>query len=131
MPYHRPTVTQQHDAPGCRDATIATGFLLAFAAALFAVGLTLINGEGCEGLCETAGLTALYGGGPISALFGVFTDSLVIAWPLDTTLWVVAGFWAARLASRRGSAPLPIAVLFVGLALAYGLVLSQFVELTV
>lgn len=131
MSYHRPAVSQREDAPGCRDATIATVFLLAFAISLFAIGLTLVNGEDCDGLCETAGLTALYAGGPISALFGIFTDTVVIAWPLDTTLWVVVGFWAARLSTRRESATLPIAVLFIGLALIYGLVLSQFVELTV
>lgn len=124
-------MSQRDDAPGCRDATVAIGFLLAFAAALFAIGLTLVNGDSCQGLCETAGLTALYAGGPLSAVFGVFTDSLVIAWPLDTTLWVVAGFWAARIAARRGTAVMPFAVLFIGVSLAYGLVLSQFVELAV
>lgn len=124
-------MSQPGDAPGCRDATIATGFLLLFAIALFAVGLTLVNREVCDGLCETAGLTLLYAGGPISAVFGVFTDTVIVAWPLDTTLWVVAGFWVARLAAQRGTAALPIAVLFVAVAVIYGLVLSQFVELTV
>ena len=130
-PYHRQAVSQPADAPGCRDATIATGFVLLFAIALFAVGLTLVNREVCDGLCETTGLTLLYAGGPISAVFGIFTDSVVIAWPLDTTLWVVAGFWAARIAHRRDTAVLPIAVLLIGVAVVYGLVLSQFVELTV
>lgn len=131
MPYHRPSVTQRDNAPGCRDAAIATGFLLVFAIALVAIGLTLVNGETCDGLCETAGLTMLYAGGPVSAVFGIFTDTVFVAWPMDPILWVVAGFWAARIAARRDSAALPIAVLFAGVAIIYGLVLSQFVELTV
>ncbi len=122
-------MTTEFEAPGCRDATIAIAFLLAFAAALFAVGLTFVNGDNCTGVCETAGLSMLYAGGPISAVFGVLTDTIVVAWPLDITLWVVLGFWAARLAHRRGSAVTAVSVLFVVLALAYGLVLSQFVEL--
>ena len=122
-------MSTQSEAPGCRDATIATGFLLAFGAALFAIGLTLVNGDNCNGACETAGLTMLYAGGPLSAVFGVVTDSIIVAWPLDITLWVVLGFWAARLAVRRSSSVVAIAVLMVTVAVGYGLVLSQFVEL--
>jgi hypothetical protein len=124
-------MTSQNQPPGCRDATIVTGFLLGFGIVLFAIGLTLINREVCTGLCETAGLTMLYAGGPISALFGIFTDSVVAAWPLDVTMWVVIGFGAAKWADNRACRPLGAALVILLLALAYGLVLSQFVDLAV
>ena len=119
------------EIPGCRDAALATAFLLGFAIALFAIGLALINQDDCSGACETIGLASLYAGGPISALFGVLTDSVVVAWPLDVTLWVVLGFTVARIAARRGKPVMPVALLALVVFLVYGLVLSQFVELTV
>jgi hypothetical protein len=118
------------DAPGCRDAALATGFLLGFGIALFAIGLTLINQDSCSGLCETLGLTSLYAGGPVSAIVGVFTDTVVAAWPLDVTLWVVLGFGAARLKAVRRSSLRGGTLVILLAALVYGLVLSQFVELT-
>ncbi len=98
---------------------------------MFAVGLTLINRETCSGVCETVGLTLLYAGGPVSAVFGVFTETVVVAWPLDVMLWVVLGFAVARWADRRDRRPMGIALTLVLLALALGLVLSQVVELAV
>ncbi len=124
-------MTKQTEAPGCRDAAIVTGFLLGFGVALFAIGLTLINRDSCAGLCETVGLAFLYAGGPVSALFGLLTDSVVVAWPLDVTLWVVLGFTVARWATNHQRAPLGVAVLVLIFFLVYGLVLSQFVELAV
>jgi uncharacterized membrane protein len=91
----------------------------------------LINRDSCTGACEIAGLTLLYAGGPISAVIGVFTDTVVIAWPLDVTLWVVLGFGVARWAGNRDRRPLGPAVAVLLFFVAYGLVLSQFVELTV
>ena len=124
-------MTETTEAQGCRDAAIATAFLLGFGIVLFAIGLTLINRESCAGLCEVVGLTALYAGGPVSALFGVVTDTVVVAWPLDVTLWVVLGFTVARWAGNRGRAPLGTALVVLIFAVIYGLVLSQFVELVV
>jgi hypothetical protein len=98
---------------------------------LFAIGLTLINQDSCTGLCETLGLTTLYAGGPVSAVFGLFTDSVIIAWPLDITLWVVLGFTVARRAETRDRSPLALGLVVILVALVYGLVLSQFVELAV
>ncbi|MGH8949056.1 MAG: hypothetical protein ACRDXF_09380, partial [Acidimicrobiia bacterium] len=82
----------------CRDAVLSTVFLLAFGIVFFATGLTMINRDVCAGTCETLGLTLLYAGGPISALFGIFSDSVIVAWPLDVILWVVLGFGVARYA---------------------------------
>jgi len=110
---------------------LSTAFLLGFGVIFFAIGLTLINQDTCTGACETLGLTLLYAGGPISAVIGVLTDHVIVAWPLDVTLWVVLGFTVARVASRRGSRPLGLALAVTAFFLVFGLVLSQFVELAV
>jgi hypothetical protein len=116
--------------PGCRDVALATGLLLSMAAVFMAVGLTLIRGGQCSGACETLALTLLYAGGPVSAVFGVLFGGIVLAWPLDATLWVGAGFLAARVASRRRqSGALGVALILVLAALGYGLVLSGFVQI--
>ncbi len=117
--------------PGCRDIAITTGFLLGFGIVMFAIGLTLINRDACSGACEVVGLTLLYAGGPISAVIGVFTETVIVAWPLDVMLWVVLGFGVARWAENRGRRPLGVALVVLLIFLALGLVLSQFVELTV
>ena len=122
---------ESDEGVGCRSAAITTIFLLGFGVVLFAIGLTLVNQNSCKGLCETVGLTALYAGGPVSAAFGILTDSVVVAWPLDVTLWVVLGFTSARWAGNHDKPPLAVAMVVLAIALAYGLVLSQFVELAV
>ena len=114
----------------CRDAALSTAFLLAFGIVFFAVGLTMINREVCVGLCETLGLTLLYAGGPVSALFGIFSDSVIVAWPLDVIIWVVLGFAVARYASNRRIQPWGPLLALVVFFLIYGLVLSRLVELT-
>ncbi len=117
--------------PGCRDIAITTTFLLGFGIVMFAIGLTLINRDACAGLCETVGLTLLYAGGPLSALIGVFTETVVVAWPLDVMLWVVLGFVIVRWAENHRRRPLGVALVVLLVFLALGLVLSQLVELTV
>ena len=122
------TVTDQ--GVGCRDVTFAGALLLGAASALFATGLTLVNGD-CSAGCETLALTALYAGGPFSAAWGVLTESIAVAWPLDVIVWVVLAFWAARTAQRRGTSALQVAFYLLLGAVGYGLVLSQLVELAV
>jgi hypothetical protein len=124
-------VPKSNEPPGCRDIAIATGFLLGFGIVLFAIGLTLVNRDACTDACELLGLTFLYAGGPISALIGFSTDTVVVAWPLDVTLWVVLGFGVARWAGNRGRRPLGPALVVLLFFVGFGLVLSQFVELTV
>ena len=94
-----------------------------------AVGLTLVNQGGCEGGCETLGLTLLYAGLPVSALLGVFFGGLVVAWPLDITVWVAVGFFLGR-RDHDGTVAGPVTVVIV-LAILYGLVLSRFVEMVI
>lgn len=116
---------------GCRDVALATVLLVSMAVVFMGAGLSLIRGGQCSGICETLGLTLLYAGGPVSALIGVVFGDLVLAWPLDATLWVGAGFFVARIADRRGRGPLGVALVLVLVALGYGLVLSTFVEIAV
>jgi hypothetical protein len=124
-------VTDQSEPQGCRNAAITTSFLLGFAVVSMIVGLLSVNSDSCDGLCQTLGLTFLYAGGPLSALLGVVFGGVWVAWPLDVTLWVVAGFVSARWAERRSRAVFAVVLVFVVLALIYGLVLSQFVEIAV
>jgi hypothetical protein len=115
------------DGPGCREAALATSMLTGLGLVFMVVGLTMTRQQGCDGACETLGFTLLYAGAPVSATFGIFFDGLVLAWPLDITLWVALGFWIAR---RERGIWGPV-LLALTLALTYGLVLSQLVELTV
>jgi hypothetical protein len=103
--------------------------LLGFGIVFSAIGLTTIGRDSCAGTCETVGLTLLYAGGPVSALIGIFTDSVIVAWPLDIMLWVVLGFGVARFAQNRRIRPWGPLFVLLGFFLAYGLVLSQLVEL--
>ncbi len=122
-------MTASRDETGCRDAATATLFLLGFAIVFMIAGLSLSQRLDCHGICETTALVLLYAGGPLSALLGVLFGSVWVAWPLEITLWVIIGFTAARLAARRSTGVIGIALLILSAALIYGLVLSQFVEI--
>jgi hypothetical protein len=124
-------VVDTKEPSGCRNAAIATTFLLGFAVVFMVIGLSLVNSESCESVCQTLGLTLLYAGGPLSAVLGVAFGGLWLAWPLDVTLWVVIGFGSARWAERRSRGVLGVSLVLIILALIYGLVLSQFVEIAV
>jgi hypothetical protein len=117
------------EEPGCRDAALASALLLGIGIAFFGSGLVLVNQESCTGVCEFAGLAMLYSGGPISALIGFFTDSVIVAWPLEVLLWVVLGFTAARWGAGTGRSTWAFVTGALVTAILYGLGLSQFVEL--
>lgn len=119
------------EPPGCRSAAIASGILVGLGLAFMAVGLALINDGDCRGICETLSLTLLYAGLPFSAVFSVLFGDLVLAWPLDITLWVVVGNLVARLSDNRQQNVLGLVLLTVVIALGYGLVLSSLVELAI
>jgi hypothetical protein len=110
---------------------VATALFVGVAMAFMAIGLTLVNDASCRAGCETLALTLLYAGLPVSAIFGVIFGDLVVAWPLDITLWVVAGFLLARFSDRRGGSVLGAVLLVVVVSLGYGLVLSSFVEIAI
>lgn len=123
------SLSQNSDAPGCRDAAITTSLVVGFALALMAIGLAMVNNPECTAACETAGITLLYAGLPVSGVFGFLFGDLALAWPLDLTLWVVVGFLLAGWSNRRGTSPAGAALAVVVIALIYGLVLSTFVEM--
>lgn len=124
-------MSKKPEPPGCRSAAIATGLLVGLGLVFMAIGLALVNDTSCGGACETVALTLLYAGLPVSAVFSVIFGDLVVAWPLDITFWVVAGFLLARFSDNRGRNALGGVLIVVILALAYGLVLSSFVELAI
>ena len=124
-------MSRESESVGCRGAAVSTGLLLSLGIVFMVVGLNLSNQASCLGFCETVGLTLLYAGGPISAVLGVFFGGLWVAWPLEITLWVVLGFAVARFAERRERNAVGVALVVVLVALVYGLVLSQFVEIAV
>ena len=85
------------------------------------------------GLTQTGDLAEvfLFAGLPVSAIFSVTFGDLVLAWPLDVTVWVVVGFLLARLSDRMNRNVLGLDLLAIEVALAYGLVLSRFVEMAI
>lgn len=119
------------DPPGCRSAAIATAALVGTGLVLMAIGLTLVNDNGCRQACESLGFTFLYAGLPISAVFGFLFGDLVVAWPLDVTTWVILGFMLARFSDNRGRNVLGLVLVTIVVALLYGLVLSRFVEMAI
>lgn len=119
------------EPPGCRSAAIATGSLVATGLVLMAIGLTLVNDSGCQGACGDLGFTLLYAGLPVSAVFGFLFGDLVVAWPLDVTVWVILGFMLARFSDNRDRNVLGPVLITVLIALLYGLVLSRFVEIAI
>jgi hypothetical protein len=124
-------VPESTESTGCRGVSISTAILLGTAIVFIFTGLLLTNAESCDGVCETVALTALYAGGPISAAIGVFFGGVWVAWPLEITLWVVIAFISARWAERRDGNVVRLALIIVAVALVYGLVLSQLVEIAV
>ena len=121
----------ESSAPGCRNTVLVTSLLVGAGLVLLAVGLTLARQATCVGACESLALAALFAGGPISAIFTVVFGELVLGWPIDITTWVVTGFLLTRWAESRGRRPLAAGVMALVVAFAYGLVLSQLVELGV
>lgn len=118
-------------APGCRNAAIATALLLSLAVTFMAAGLALIEGSECSGPCETVALTLLYAGGPIGALMSVAFEGIFVVWPLEITLWVVIGFLLAKRSNAKRTSVLGPSLLVIAIALVYGLVLSRLVEIAV
>lgn len=125
-------MAKKPNPPGCRNAALAAGILVAVCLAFIAIGIPLVTSADCVDVCRTASETILFAGTPISAIFNmVFGGDLVVAWPLEVTLWVVIGFALARFAENRGRSVLGPVMVTLGLALVYGLVLSTQVEIAI
>lgn len=113
---------------GCRQTVISLGLLAAFVVTAATVGVSLALGDGCDGICETAGFTLYASALPVSALFAFFAGDLPVAWPLDTTFWVIASFLIGRYAERRQMTVPAAVVRAIAVALVYGFVIALFLE---
>lgn len=118
----------QDEGFGCRTTVIALGLLAAFVVLAATVGISLALGDGCDGVCETAGFTLYAAALPVSALFAFFAGDLPVAWPLDTTFWVIAAFMIGRYAEQRRMSVPAAAARAVVVALVYGFVIALFLE---
>lgn len=119
---------QPDEGFGCRPTVIAMGLLTAFVAIAATVGVSMALGSGCDGICETAGFTLYASALPISALFAFFAGDLPVAWPLDTTFWVIASFLIGRFAERRRMTVPAAAARAIVIAVVYGFVIALFLE---
>jgi hypothetical protein len=118
----------QDEGFGCRPTAIALGLLVVFVVAAATIGVSLALGDGCDGLCETAGFTLYAGALPMSALFAFFAGDLPIAWPLDGTFWIIAALLIGRYAERRGVSVPAAVVRAIVVALVFGFVIALFLE---
>ena len=106
---------------GCRPGALAGLGLLGGALLVGGAGLWLVTQRG-------TGLALFYAAAPVSAVLGVLGGGLPVAWPLDLALWVVAGVVAGSWAARTGR-PVWQAAMAIGLvALVFGFLMSQLVE---
>ncbi len=113
---------------GCRDLTRLAAVFLLFSAVGLSAGITLISNQSCEGLCEAAGL-ALYGaGGPVSGLFAALAGGLVLAWPVDITLWIVLAFGAIKLSTARAISIKRVATWVLSGAFLWGVLVASLLE---
>src|SRR5690606_19175442 len=58
-------VARKPEPPGCRNAAIAAGILVAVCLAFIAIGIPLVTSADCVDLCRTASETILFAGTPI------------------------------------------------------------------
>lgn len=74
---------------GCRPAAITTGVFLGFSLLMLVAALLI-------GLDQRVSYPFLFAGGPVTGLLTGIGGDLAFSWPLDLTVWVVAGFLVAR-----------------------------------
>ncbi len=113
---------------GCRPTANAFGLLAVFVVVAATVGVSLALRPGCDGICETAGFTLYAAALPISALFAFFAGDLPLAWPLDTTFWIIAAFGIGRFAELKRMTVPAVVTRAAIIALVYGFVVSLFLE---
>lgn len=113
---------------GCRPAALALLLIAAFVALGATAGISIGLAEGCDGVCETLGFTLYAAALPVSGIFAAVAGDLPVAWPLDTTLWVVTALMASRVAELR-RLPVPrVVVSAILVAMIYGFAVSFFIE---
>ena len=113
---------------GCRPAALALLLLAAFVTAAATAGISIALSDGCGGACETLGFTLYAAALPVSGVFAAVAGDLPVAWPLDTTLWVVAALAVSRVAELRRVSVLRVVTWAMLLAFVYGFAVSFFIE---
>jgi len=116
---------------GCRPAALAFALLAVFVTTSATAGVSLALRTGCEGVCEAVGFTLFSGALPISGMFAAVAGDLPIAWPLDTTLWVIVALMLSRVAEGRHLGVPRVVLTAIVVALLYGFTLSFFIEAVV
>lgn len=116
-------------APGCGLAVAGAVALLALAGVGFWIGFFLL---------DPRNYLLVFAALPVSALFTVLgallasgSSDFLLAWPVDSGLWLAVAFVVSRWAARKNLEPLTygfVLVAVIVLALAYGLALSLLVE---
>lgn len=110
------TAQEHEQRGGCGSAFAVLGTLVAFSVVTAWIGIATTN-------------FALYFAGlPVSGFFSLFGSELILAWPLDALVWISAAWIIGQRAAPDRYLRTVLAVL--GVALAYGFLLSQFVEPT-
>jgi len=114
----------QQEGIGCRSVGLTAIVLASIAAVLWAVGFILGRPDSCSGFCEWSSFTLMFAGTPVSALFtAVGGQDLVLAWPVDGLLWLVAAGVHGRLSQEADpwtSRWNRLTMMFVTLALLFG-----------
>lgn len=122
----------QQEGIGCRVVGTTAIALAGIGAILWAAGFILGRPDSCTGVCEWLSFTLIFAGTPVSAVFTVIPGGdLVIAWPVDAMLWLVAAMFHARLGQEvepwtpRWNR---LTIIFITTALAFGAILALGVD---
>lgn len=107
---------------GCRPLFLAATALVIGALVVGAVGLWLVANR-------DTGLFLFYAAAPASAVFGTLGGGIPVAWPLDLMLWLAVGAGVASWSGRQGWRLGRALVVTTAVALAYGAIMSRFVEI--
>ena len=81
---------EQDEGFGCRPTVTALGLLAAFVVIAATAGVSLALGEGCDGICETAGFTLYAAALPASALFARYAERREMSVPAAVVRAIVA-----------------------------------------
>ncbi len=121
-------IAQADDAGiGCKPFAIGLAVLVGFAATSVALGLWLALADNPSTAAERIGLALYVAGAPISGVFSAMVGQLPLAPFTDAIVWlVVAGLIARQ--SEKGRSLARLLTATIGIALLFGLVVSQAIE---
>ena len=76
----------------------------------------------------TTNFALYFAGLPVSGFFALFGSELILAWPLDALVWISTAWMVGQRVPP--SRYVRFVLIVLGVAIAYGYTLSQFVEPT-